>query len=156
MFQAEARRIEKLLYRIARSYLNDDQEAEDAVQDALIRAWEKRETLRDIHQFKPWLTRILSNRCKDMLRKRKRWIFFPLEEDTVQVEMPQTENAVMEAMKKLKPELRIVMTLHYVDGYSIQEMADALGIPTGTIKTRMRNARKQLSKILLIQWEEVI
>lgn len=48
MFQAEARRIERLLYRIARSYLNDDQEAEDAVQDALIKAWEKRKTLRDL------------------------------------------------------------------------------------------------------------
>ena len=153
MFQAEARRIEKLLYRIARSYLNNDQEAEDAVQDALIKAWEKRKTLRDIHQFKPWMTRILSNRCRDILRKRKRWSFYPLEEDTVRVEMPETENAVMEAMKKLKPELRIVMTLHYVDGYSIQEMAEALGIPEGTVKTRMRNARKQLSRTLLIDWE---
>ena len=85
------------------------------MQDALIKAWEKRKTLRDIHQFKPWMTRILSNRCKDILRKRKRWSFFPLEEDTVQVEMPETENAVTEAMKKLKPELRIVMTLHYMD-----------------------------------------
>ena len=92
MFQAEARRIERLLYRIARSYLNDDQEAEDAVQDALIKAWEKRKTLRDIHQFKPWMTQILSNRCKDILRKRKRWSFFPLEEETVQVEIPETEN----------------------------------------------------------------
>ena len=153
MFQAEARRIEKLLYRIARSYLNDDQEAEDAVQDALIKAWEKRKTLRNIHQFQPWISRILSNRCKDILRKRKRWSFFPLEEDTVQVEMQETENAVLEAMKKLKPELRIIMTLHYVDGYSIQEMTEALGIPEGTVKTRMRSARKQLSKTLLVDWE---
>ena len=153
MFQAEARRIERLLYRIARSYLNDDQEAEDAVQDALIKAWEKRKTLRNIHQFQPWISRILSNRCKDILRKRKRWSFFPLEEDTVQVEMQETENAVLEAMKKLKPELRIIMTLHYVDGYSIQEMTEALGIPEGTVKTRMRSARKQLSKTLLVDWE---
>ena len=156
MFASQARRIEKLLYRIARSYLNDDQEAEDAVQDALIRAWEKRNTLRDLNQFKPWMTRILSNRCKDILRKRRRWSFYPLEEDTVQVELPETENAVMESMKKLRPELRIVMTLHYVDGYSIQEMADALGIPTGTVKTRMRSARKQLSRTLLIDWEEIV
>ena len=153
MFQAEARQIEKLLYRIARSYLNDDQEAEDAVQDALIKAWEKRKTLRNIHQFQPWISRILSNRCKDILRKRKRWSFFPLEEDTVQVEMQETENAVLEAMKKLKPELRIIITLHYVDGYSIQEMTEALGIPEGTVKTRMRSARKQLSKTLLVDWE---
>lgn len=156
LFQAEARRIEKLLFRVAWSYLDNDQDVEDAVQDALIKAWEKRNSLRDIRQFKPWMIQILSNQCKDMLRKRKRWSFFPLEEDTVQVEMPETENAVMEAMKKLKPELRIVMTLHYVDGYSIQEMTDALGIPEGTVKTRMRSARKQLSRTLLIDWEEYV
>ena len=156
LFQAEARRIEKLLFRIAWSYLDNDQDVEDAVQDALIKAWEKRNSLRDIRQFKPWMTRILSNQCKDMLRKRKRWSFFPLEEDTAQVEMPETGSAVLEAMKKLKPELRIVMTLHFVDGYSIQEMTEALGIPSGTIKTRMRNARKQLGRTLLIDWEEEV
>lgn len=156
VFQAEAQRIEKLLYRIAWSYLNNDQDVEDAVQDALIKAWEKRQTLRDIQQFKPWMTRILSNRCKDMLRKRKRWSFYPLEEATAEAEMPEAETPVLEAIKKLKPELRILIMLYYVDGYTIQELADTLGIPAGTIKTRMRNARKQLSKILLVEWEEAI
>lgn len=89
-----------------------------------------------------------------MLRKRKRWSFFPLGEDTAQVEMPEAEMPILEAMNRLKPEQRILMTLHYVDGYTIQEMAEALGIPSGTIKTRMRNARRLLSRILLIEWEE--
>ena len=87
LFQAEARRIEKLLFRVAWSYLDNDKDVEDAVQDALIKAWEKRNSLRAIRQFKPWMTRILSNQCKDMLCKRKRWSFFPLEKDTSQVEM---------------------------------------------------------------------
>ena len=154
LFGAEARRIEKLLYRVAWSYLGNGQDVEDAVQDALVKAWEKRDTLRDIGQFRPWMTRILTNRCKDMLRRRKRWSFYPLYEDTAQVEMPETENAVTAAMIKLKPELRIIMTLHYVDGYSVSEMAEALGIPEGTVKTRMRNARRQLGRTLLIEWEE--
>ena len=81
-FQAEVRRIEKLLYRVAWSHLGNSQDAEDAVQDALIKAWEKRNTLRDMGQFRPWLARILSNRCKDMLRRRKRFSFYPLEERT--------------------------------------------------------------------------
>ena len=156
MFQAEALRIEKLLFHIAWSYMGNVQDAEDAVQNALIKAWEKRETLRDIRQYKPWMTRILSNQCKDMLRKRKRWSFYPLEEDTSQVEMPEIETPILEAIKKLKPEQRLVMTLYYVDGYSIQEITEALGIPSGTVKTRMRNARKHLSRILLIEWEEEV
>ena len=156
MFQAEALRIEKLLFRIAWSYMGSCPDAEDAVQNALIKAWEKRETLREIHQFKPWMTRILTNQCKDMLRKRKRWSFYPLEEGTYQVEMPETESPILEAIKKLKPAQRIVITLHYVDGYSIQAISEALGVPSGTVKTRMRNARKHLSRILLIEWEEEV
>ena len=57
-FQAEIRRIEKLLYRIAWSYMGSNADAEDAVQDALIKAWEKRETLRDLKQFRPWMARL--------------------------------------------------------------------------------------------------
>lgn len=71
MFQAEVRRIEKLLYRIAWSYMGNNADAEDAVQDALIKAWERRESLRDLKLFRPWMARILTNQCKDLLRTRK-------------------------------------------------------------------------------------
>ena len=129
MFQAEIRRIEKLLYRIASS-------------------------LRDMKQFKPWMTRILMNQCKDQLRKRKKWSFYPLEDAAAQeVEPPEPDAPVLEAMRKLKPELSLIIMLHYVDGYSIQDVASSLGIPESTVKTRMRSARKQLSKTLLVEWE---
>ncbi len=155
MFQAEIRRIEKLLYRIAWSYLGNNADVEDAVQDALIKAWEKRSSLRDIKQFKPWMTRILTNQCKDLLRKRKKWNFRPLEDATAQeAEIQEADAPVLEAMKKLKPELSLLITLYYVDGYSIRELSDTLGIPEGTVKTRMRNARRQLGRILLVDWEE--
>ena len=140
MFQAEIRRIEKLLYRIAWSYL--------------IKAWEKRMSLRDMKQFKPWMTRILMNQCRDLLRKRKKWSFYPLEDAAAQeVEPPEPDAPVLEAVKKLKPELSLVIILHYVDGYSIQDVANSLGIPESTVKTRMRSARKQLSRTLLVEWE---
>ena len=154
MFQAEVRRIEKLLYRIAWSYLANNADVEDAVQDALIKAWEKRASLRDMKQFKPWMTRILMNQCKDQLRKRKKLSFYPLEDAAAQkVEPPEPDAPVLEAMRKLKPELSLIIMLHYVDGYSIQDVANSLGIPESTIKTRMRSARKKLSKTLLVEWE---
>ena len=65
MFQAEVRRIEKLLYRVAWSYMGNNADVEDAVQDALIRAWEKRDTLRDLKQFRPWMARILTKNAKN-------------------------------------------------------------------------------------------
>ena len=154
MFQAEVRRIEKLLYRIAWSYMGNNQDVEDAVQDALIKAWEKRDTLRDLKQFRPWMARILTNRCRDMLRRRRKFSFIPLEDAAAQEAEPPEEIApVVEAMEKLNPELRTLVTLHYVDGYSIQDLADNLGIPESTVKTRMRSARKQLGRTLLIEWE---
>ena len=154
MFQAEVRRIEKLLYRIAWSYLANNADVEDVVQDALIKAWEKRASLRDMKQFKPWMTRILMNQCKDQLRKRKKLSFYPLEDAAAQkVEPPEPDAPVLEAMRKLRPELNLIITLHYVDGYSIQEVASSLGIPESTVKTRMRSARKQLGRTLLVEWE---
>ena len=155
MFQAEIRRIEKLLYRIAWSYLGNNADVEDAVQDALIKAWEKRNSLRDLKQFRPWMSRILTNQCKDLLRKRKKWNFYPLEDAAAQeAASPEPDAPVLEAVKKLKPEQGLLITLYYVDGYSVRELADALGIPESTVKTRMRSARKQLGRTLLVEWEE--
>lgn len=155
-FQAEVKRIERLMYRVAWSYLGNNQDVEDAVQDAIVKAWEKRESLRRQEQFKPWLSRILVNQCKNVLRKRRKWSFFPLEEDTASVEPPEDGAPVHEALQKLKPEQRIAMTLYYVDGYTMQEIADTLSIPLGTIKTRLHSARKQLKQILLVEWEETV
>lgn len=153
-FQAEIRRIEKLMYRVGMSYLQNNEDAADAVQDTLIKAWEKKDKLMRPEQFKPWVMRILTNRCIDMLRKRRRRSFYPLEENTVLVEEPQQKPPVLEAVDKLKPELRLVVTLHYVDGYSIDDIAKMLGLPCNTVKTRMRTARKRLSHTLLVEWED--
>ena len=66
--------------------------------------------------------------------------------------MPQPP--VMAAIGALKPEWRAVVLLHYVDGYAVQEIAQSLGIPSGTVKTRLRAARKRLSQTLLVEWGE--
>jgi len=144
------------MYRVSMSYLGNVEDAADAVQDTLAKAWEKRNTLSRPEQFKPWTMRILTNQCKDVLRKRRRKSFYPLEENTATVEMTPPQPPVMEAIDKLKPELRIVMILYYVDGLTIQKIADSLGIPLSTVKTRMRSARKHLKQTLLVEWEEEI
>ena len=142
------------MYRVSMSYLSDVEDAADAVQDTLAKAWEKRNILTRPEQFKPWVMRILVNQCKDMLRKRKRRSFYPLEENTASIDPLAQQPPVMEAINALKPELRVVMVLHYVDGYAIQEIASSLGVPLGTVKTRMRSARKRLKQTLLVEWEE--
>lgn len=152
-FQRQVRQMEKLMYRVSMSYLSNSEDAADAVQDALTIAWEKRNHLKKPDQFKPWLMRILANRCIDMLRRRKRISFFPIREDSV-VAPPPAPSPVLEAVGRLKPELRLVVTLYYVDGYSVDDIAEVLSMPCGTVKTRLYSARKQLSQTLCVEWEE--
>lgn len=153
-FQAEAMRMEKLMYSVSYSMLRNNEDCADAVQSALTRAWQKRESLRSMDRFRPWLMRILVNQCNDMLRKHQKHRFFPLEEDTVAVEPPQLPCPLTEALGQLKPEGRLVITLHYLEGYSVQEIAEMLRLPDGTVKTRMRFARMRLSALLGDEWEE--
>ncbi len=153
-FQAEAMRMERLMYHVSYSMLRNNDDCADAVQEALTRAWQKRGSLRSMDRFRPWLMRILVNQCNDMLRKHQKRSFFPLAEDTVAVEPPQPPIPLREAIDLLKPEWRVVVTLHYLEGYSVQEIADLLGLPSGTVKTRMRFARMRLSDLLREEWEE--
>ena len=71
-FTVLVQRQQRQLYRIAVSYTASSADAEDAVQEALLRAWNRRQTLRDTAYFSTWLNRILINECKTLLRKRKR------------------------------------------------------------------------------------
>lgn len=148
--------MEKLMYHVSLSYLGNIDDAADAVQDALARAWEKRCMLQEPAYFRPWLMRILVNQCKDALRKRKRRRTTLLEESMTAADMPLSRLAIMEAIRALKPEQRTVILLHCVDGLTIAETAQTLGLPLGTVKTRFRSARKQLTQTLLVEWEETV
>ncbi len=154
MFQAEVLKLEKLMYHVSYSMLRNNEDCADAVQEALVRAWQKRGSLQDPEKFKAWLMRILVNQCKDMLRKRLKRSYASLEEGDIAVPPPQPPSPVDEAIDQLKPEWRLVITLHYKDGYSIEDIARLLRLPSGTIKTRMKSARKRLEVLLHDDWKE--
>ena len=151
-FQAEAKRYERLMYHVSLSMLGNGDDCADAVQEALTRAWQKRGTLRDEAAFKGWLMRILVNTCNDMLRKRKKQRLLPLEE-AAEARPPESPLPLWEAVDSFKPEWRVVVVLHYLEGYSVRDMADVLNLPTGTVKSRMMHARKRLSVLLQEEWE---
>ena len=154
IFQTEALRLERLMYSVSFSLLGSDADCADAVQEALARAWPKRRSLRDAAQFRPWLMRILVNQCNDMLRRRKRRSLLPLP-DTLPEEPPSFDPMpVREAVARLKPALRLVVTLHYLEGWSVEETAAMTGVPVNTVKSRLRAARKQLAILLREEWEE--
>lgn len=134
-----------MLYRIAYTVLHNNEDCADALQESLIKAWQRLDTLRDDARFRGWIIRIVVNCSRDMLRKRKVRIF----ELTEDIPAPQAENTHLdEALQLLDERLRLPIVLHYVEGMSMREIADVLRLPQGTIKNRMYHGRKKLAQIL--------
>lgn len=136
-----------LLFHISYGLLRNEADREDAVQSAIEKAWRKAVLLRDENKLKPWLTRILINECHSLLRRKQREV--PVEE------MPETGNDETEepsllhdAVLSLPNDLRVPIILHYMEGFSVQEIADALRCPKGTVLSRMNRARKHLKLLL--------
>lgn len=136
------------LWRVSYSILRNGADCDDAVQEALFRAWAHIDTLKDNRAFRPWLTRILVNECKDTLRRRAHKQYVPLDAITD----PIAKDVDMElhaAIMALPLDLRLPLTLHYAVGYSVKEMAKILSLPETTIYWRLRAARKKLRTDLI-------
>lgn len=149
-FQAEAMKVQCLLWRVSWSILGNNDDCADAVQEALTRAWQHKETLRNLKSFRPWLTRILTNVCNDMLRQRMRGKVISLEDASEPAHEEELADplSVREAIDGLSPEQRTVMVLYYLEGATISEIADMLDLSPGTVKSRMTYARRRLRAFL--------
>jgi RNA polymerase sigma-70 factor, ECF subfamily len=130
----------------ARLIMRDGDLARDAVQDALLRAWRDLPGLRDPARFDAWLHRLLVNACLDTLRRRRRR---PIEVELTPISGPTVGDfasvvadraLVDDAMRRLEPEGRAVIVLHYFLGMPIPDVAVALGIPLGTAKSRLHRS----------------
>lgn len=138
---------ENTLYRVAKSMLGSEADCADAAQNALLRAWERLHTLRDPAYFKTWLTRILINECRAILRQRAR--YYPLEAEIAEDEAaPEHSSELYEAVMGLEQKYRLPVVLYYIEGFRTAEIAAMLRLPEGTVKTRLRRAREILRKEL--------
>ena len=138
--------LERNLYRVARSVLRNDSDAADAVQEAVVRGWLARRTLRENAAFKAWITRILVNECRNIQRTegRRREAERRLAEEPP----PDKHGGLGEALEALPHKYRLVVTLHYIEGYEYSEIARITGMKEGLVKSRLYQARKALSGIL--------
>lgn len=135
--------LQPTLYRVTRTQLRIAADCEDAVQETLRRAWEKRDRLREPSALRAWLIRILLNVCRDIQREHRRQI--PVEQLP---DRPQQagEHLLMDALMTLPPKYRAVIILHHAEGFEVAEMAHMLGIPQGTVKSRLARGRYALEK----------
>jgi len=142
------------LYALARRILRDDYGAEDAVQEALVRAWRDLHGLRDADRFEAWLIRLLVHACADQVRHAKRRVVTvqlpdidpPTPHDDVarMVDRDELERAFLE----LAVEHRAVLVLSLYVGMTGPEVAATLGIPTGTVASRLHYATRRMRAIL--------
>lgn len=147
-FSQEAMKLERLLYRISWAYLRRDADCADAVQETLLKAWQQREKLRSMEAFRAWLCRILVNTCKDMLKRRNRTDMVELTEEITADAAPHASIELRDAVSRLPGEQRICVILHYLEGWSVAEVARTLSVPQGTVKSRLLYARNHLKEDL--------
>ncbi|MDK2584683.1 RNA polymerase sigma factor [Romboutsia sedimentorum] len=135
---------ERTLYHVAKSILLHDQDCEDAVQGAILKAYDKLGTLKEEQYFKTWLIRILINECYSL--KRKEITKVPYEEcfAFTKADDKKDYSELYLAIYKLPPRIRITIVLYYVEGYSVEEVKKILKIPSGTVKSRLAKGRKLL------------
>lgn len=134
------------LYRVSYGLLAAESDREDAVQSAILKAWQRRGTLRNDDAFQSWAVRILINECYNILRAGKR--LYPMDELPERPAPPQSDSMLHDALMALPDKLRLPVVLHYMEGYRVDELARMLRLPQGTVKSRLRKARLQLKTIL--------
>lgn len=131
------------LYRVSLSILRSQADAQDAVQQGMLRAWERRWQVGDEKKIRAWLTRIVVNECRNIQRKRMR--VFPVADMPGEGRKDCMRGGELKAAIAALPEkLRTPLLLHYMEGFGEKEIALILGLPATTVKSRMHRARKAL------------
>ena len=138
------------LYVVARLILRDDVRAEDATQEALLAAWRRLEGLRDPDRFEAWLHRLLVNACYREARRGRRRGSIEIHVDPLT--MPEAPGAtdrdfdladrdqLERGFRRLDVDQRTVLVMHYYLGFSLDDAAEVLGVPPGTVRSRLHRA----------------
>jgi RNA polymerase sigma-70 factor (ECF subfamily) len=138
------------LDQAARLIVRDPELARDAVQEGLIRAWRELPKLRDPDRFDAWLYRLTVNSCIDLTRRRRRRL---IEVELTSIHVPGTSDGagaradrdqIDQVLRRLDEHGRAIVVLHYFVGLPLTDVAEALGIPLGTVKSRLHRALTQM------------
>ena len=134
-----------MLYRVAWSILRNDDDCKDAMQEAALKAWEKRNTLRETSYFRTWITKILINACYDTQRKRRRIVSL---DSIPETPISAPDPALAMALATLPEKLRLPLVLVFSEGMTYAEAAETLHLPLATVRGRIHRGKEQLRKEL--------
>lgn len=140
------------MYHIAIAIVNNDEDAGDAISETIVKAYTNLKKLKNPDYFKTWITRILINECRKILKQRRKVISIEdYPEKRREQEQQQSKEEIMDlqiAIQKLPKRQKDVILLYYYNDLSIEEIALILEIPKGTVKSRLSTARNYLYEIL--------
>ena len=136
-----------MLFRLCLTLVKDYDDAEDAVQDTYIKYLTKAPQFNDSEHEKAWLIRVATNICKNMIRFRKRNSSLCLEE-IGEIGVSETDSGIFEAIMSLPAKYKLVMDLHYIEGYTASEISAITGVNADAVRKRMQNGRMLLKKTL--------
>ncbi len=137
-----------IFYRYAYSVLLSKQDAEDAVSETILKAFEHLNDLKHIHKMKSWMFQILANTCKTSLSKRKT-ISNDRYENAQDTQNREEYMDLYSCICSMEPKFREVVILYYFDELKTREIAKILNISEGTVKSRLSRAREKLKKYLV-------
>lgn len=133
-----------LLFRVAYTLLHNPEDCADALQDALEKAWRKKDSVRSPDAFRSWMVRIVVNCSRDILRRRK-VAFDPLDENLPAPEVQDYQ--LSDTLARLDEGLRLPLVLHYMENLSIAEISTVMHLPQGTIKNSLHRGRQKLARL---------
>ena len=137
------------LYGVARTYMHQDADCADAVQESILKAWTHLAALKKEAYFRTWVIRILINERKSMLRRKKRMMSVAEVPDAIAA--PSTDTELYTAIKALEEKYRIPLALFYCEGYTVEEIARILHLPKGTVTSRLFRGREKLRRVAAMQ-----
>lgn len=143
-----------MIFRVALQYMGQPCDAEDVLQEVLIERYQRQEPFTSSEHERRWLLRVTVNKCKNLLRSRRRRFALPLEELPEEA-VPQDQSCrqLYDAVLALPRNQRLTVDLYYYEGYSTDEIAALLDVRPATVRTWLRRARLTLKKRLKEDWD---
>ena len=143
LFEQKYKECEKSLFLFSIGYLHNTEDAKDCVQEAVLSALKSFDKLKNKEYFKTWLTRIVINKSKDFIRKR-RYTEELTDSLNVFYDMPMSEMNIVDCICKMNPKMSVYITLRFYNEMTYEEMAQTLKQPLSTVKYKTKKALSEL------------
>lgn len=136
------------LYKVAKSYLKNEEDIADVMQDTILSAYEHLKDLKQAAYYKTWITRILINHCIDLLNEQRRSIPTSLDEilEEHSRDYPADDQGFYDLLSELPEEIRPIFLLYYGEGFRTREIAEILDLNENTVKSRLKRGRQKLKR----------